>query len=69
MRSARLRSGRVAMAAFVGYCVQANGIHFPWALNTGGTTFADISAAGGPGDQWDVRPHMASTAFFFRRRC
>ena len=42
------------MAAFVGYCVQANGIHFPWALNTQGTTFADISAAGGPADLVDT---------------
>jgi hypothetical protein len=56
------------MAAFVGYCIQANGIHFPWALQgpLGGLnsdlpviTFGDISAAGGPSDQWDALPSSA----------
>merc|ERR1719327_1784460 len=64
-RHAEIKHGRVAMAAFVGYCIQANGIHFPWNLqapflgvNSGIETisFADISAAGGPGDQWDALP-------------
>lgn len=41
------------MAAFVGFCVQSAGIHFPWAIS-GTQQFADISAAGGPGDQWDA---------------
>ena len=56
------------MAAFVGFCVQANGICFPWnlqgpfaGLNSGMATisFADISAAGGPCDQWDALPTAA----------
>jgi hypothetical protein len=58
------------MAAFVGYCVQSNGIHFPWALQGpfGGVgpcaslptiTFGDIAAAGGPSDQWDALPTAA----------
>jgi len=46
------------VAAFVGYCIQANGICFPWSL-TGTTTFGDISAAGSPPDQWDALPTAA----------
>jgi len=62
LRHAEIKHGRVAMAAFVGYCVQANGIFFPWAI-TGGplgdgptTMFADIAAAGSPSEQWDAVP-------------
>jgi hypothetical protein len=64
LRQAEIKHGRVAMAAFVGFCVQSNGICFPWAL-TGGPLgdasimFSDISAAGGPGDQWDALPTMS----------
>jgi len=69
-RHAEIKHGRVAMAAFVGYCVQANGICFPWNIQgplgiSGATSslpaisFADISAAGGPADQWDALPTAA----------
>merc|ERR1712232_584010 len=55
-------------AGFVGYCVQSNGIHFPWNLqgpvtgtlaNIPAISFGDISAAGGPADQWDALPTPA----------
>jgi hypothetical protein len=69
-RHAEIKHGRVAMAAFVGYCVQSNGIHFPWNLQApiGGVgpmatlptiSFGDIAAAGGPADQWDALPTAA----------
>merc|ERR1719487_2529927 len=67
-RQAEVKHGRVAMAAFVGFCLQSNGVCFPWALqapvlgmNPGidTITFSDISAAGGPGDQWDALPSAA----------
>merc|ERR1719201_871013 len=54
LRHAEIKHGRVAMAAFVGYCVQSN-THFPWKL-TGEISFDDIAAAGGPPDQWDALP-------------
>jgi len=55
LRQAEIKHGRVAMAAFVGYIVQSNGIYFPWGL-TGDVSHAQISAAGSPPDQWDALP-------------
>merc|ERR1719453_1468443 len=63
LRHAEIKHGRVAMAAFVGYCIQANGIYFPWGL-TGDVSYADISAAGGPPDQWDGLPTPAKVQIF-----
>jgi hypothetical protein len=59
LRHAEIKHGRVAMAAFVGFIVQSNNIYFPFALTRSGTTYADISAAGGPADQWDALPTAA----------
>merc|ERR1719453_378870 len=62
LRQAEIKHGRVAMAAFVGYLVQSNGIYFPWnlqGLSAAPISHADISAAGGPSDQWDALPASA----------
>merc|ERR1719191_2383011 len=69
-RHAEIKHGRVAMAGFVGYCVHANGITFPWNIQTAlpqtsitsdlpAIKFSDITAAGSPGDMWDALPTAA----------
>ena len=45
------------MAAFVGYIVQTNGIHFPWPMTFDGTPFP--SDAGSAPEQWDALPDAA----------
>jgi len=64
LRHAEIKHGRIAMAAFVGFIVQSNGIHFPWAMTTGGLTYADVSAVGGPAAQWDALPTAAKLQIF-----
>lgn len=54
LRQAEIKHGRVAMAAFVGYCVQSNGIRFPWSMELDGTSFP--SAELSPPEQWDALP-------------
>jgi len=52
LRHAEIKHGRVSMAAFVGFLVQANGVKFPWA------PFDQITAAS-PCEQWDQLPEAA----------
>jgi len=71
LRHAEIKHGRVAMAAFVGFCVQSNGIYFPWALKGGplsdGDTlmYADLAAIPAPGDQWDAVPAAGKLQILF----
>jgi len=73
-RHAEIKHGRIAMFAFVGYCIQAQGLHFPLTLqmplgavnaDIPTITYADISAAGGPCDQWDALPTPAKLQILF----
>lgn len=57
LRHSEIKHGRVAMAAFVGYIVQSNGIGFPWPISTDGTPFP--IGAGSPPEQWDALPDAA----------
>jgi hypothetical protein len=53
LRHAEIKHGRVAMAAFVGYCIQAQGVHFPWA------PFDTLTTSLSPPEQWDALPYLA----------
>ncbi|CAB9512212.1 Fucoxanthin-chlorophyll a-c binding protein [Seminavis robusta] len=55
LRHSEIKHGRVAMAAFVGYCVQSNGIRFPWPSVGGDVSFDGLS----PPEQWDAMPEAA----------
>jgi len=57
LRQAEIKHGRVSMAAFVGFCVQANGIHFPFDLQPGGTAAYEVGLS--PPEQWDALPFEA----------
>lgn len=56
LRQSEIKHGRVAMAAFVGYIVQSNGVHFPWPISTDGTPFPGGNS---PPEQWDALPAAA----------
>lgn len=57
LRQSEIKHGRIAMAAFVGYIVQSNGVHWPWPMTTDGTPFP--YDAGSPPEQWDALPLAA----------
>jgi len=61
LRHAEIKHGRVAMAAFVGYCVQSNW-HWPWAMMRDGTPFPSIDLS--PEAQWDAVPEAAKWQIF-----
>jgi hypothetical protein len=52
LRHAEIKHGRVAMAAFVGYCVQSQGIRWPFAMNLDGDSFPTDAIS--PEAQWDA---------------
>merc|ERR1712078_739529 len=54
-RQAEIKHGRVAMAAFVGYCVQANGGHWFTKMTLGGADWP----TGTPPEQWDALPEAS----------
>mmetsp|Transcript_18173 Transcript_18173/g.37064 ORF Transcript_18173/g.37064 Transcript_18173/m.37064 type:complete len:258 (+) Transcript_18173:68-841(+) len=53
LRHAEIKHGRVAMAAFVGYCVQSNFV-FPWKESLSGAAFPGTDLS--PPEQWDALP-------------
>jgi len=61
LRHAEIKHGRVAMAAFVGYCVQSNW-HWPWKQSLDGSEWpsSDLS----PEAQWDAIPGNAKWQIF-----
>ncbi len=61
LRHAEIKHGRVAMAAFVGYCVQSNFI-FPWPQHLDGTTGPSPDFS--PEQQWDMIPEAAKWQIF-----
>jgi len=54
-RQAEIKHGRVAMAAFVGYCVQANGGKWSFPMTLSGSDWP----TGTPPEQWDALPQAS----------
>jgi len=61
LRHAEIKHGRVAMFAFVGYIVHANGIKFPWAMQLDGTPFPSNT---NPPALWDEISDSAKWQIF-----
>jgi len=61
LRHAEIKHGRVAMAAFVGYCVQSNFV-WPWAMTQAGDKFPSTDLS--PEAQWDAIPEAAKWQIF-----
>jgi len=61
LRHAEIKHGRVAMFAFVGYIVHANGIKFPWAMQMDGTPFPTGT---NPPQLWDEVSDSAKWQIF-----
>jgi len=61
LRHAEIKHGRVAMAAFVGYCVHSN-FHFPWAQTLAGDMPPSLELS--PEAQWDAIPAPAKWQIF-----
>jgi len=61
LRESEVKHGRIAMFAFVGYIVHANGITFPWAMQLDGTPFPKVSSAP---EAWDSISDTAKLQIF-----
>ncbi|KAI2511491.1 chlorophyll A-B binding protein [Fragilaria crotonensis] len=61
LRHSEIKHGRIAMFAFVGYIVHANGIKFPWAMQMDGTPFPSET---NPPALWDAIPEGAKWQIF-----
>lgn len=62
LREAEIKHGRIAMFAFVGYIVHANGIKFPWAMQLDGTPFPTTNNAP---EAWDQISDAAKWQIIF----
>ena len=61
LRESEVKHGRIAMFAFVGYIVHANGITWPWPMTMDGTPFPKADSAP---EAWDAIPDAAKLQIF-----